>query len=172
MERIRLYVVGLIVAALGIALLIWLQPNRPHPSHPLPVFAKGVPPAARVLTPTNAATMHLAKPTEEPAGGNQPSSPANNFANPVVVNALQSGTNTTSQTTPTPAAPDEVPTPKNWEANENTEGTQRMYLAHASLRMPEVADPDSSTNREVLQAMVQKALLRAHPGKPADAQAR
>jgi hypothetical protein len=37
-----------------------------------------------------------------------------------------------------------------------------MYLAHASLRVPEVADPDSVTNRQILQTMLGKAL-----GKPA-----
>jgi hypothetical protein len=39
--------------------------------------------------------------------------------------------------------------------------TERMYLAHASLRTPEVADPDSASNRQILQTMVEKALARA-----------
>jgi hypothetical protein len=33
-----------------------------------------------------------------------------------------------------------------------------MVAAHSSLRMPEVADPDSNTNRQILQVMVAKAL--------------
>lgn len=40
-------------------------------------------------------------------------------------------------------------------------GTVRMIAAHASLRAPEVADPDSAANREILQAMIGKALLRS-----------
>jgi hypothetical protein len=35
-----------------------------------------------------------------------------------------------------------------------------MYMAHAPLRTPEVADPDSATNQKVLQTMVEKALLQ------------
>lgn len=36
--------------------------------------------------------------------------------------------------------------------------TAQMYAAHASLRAPEVADPDSKSNREILQTMVTKSL--------------
>ncbi len=36
--------------------------------------------------------------------------------------------------------------------------TRRMYAAHAPLRVPEVADPDSDTNRKILQTMVLKAI--------------
>jgi hypothetical protein len=39
--------------------------------------------------------------------------------------------------------------------------THQMIEAHAPLRTSEVADPDSATNRQVLQAMVTKALIRA-----------
>jgi hypothetical protein len=48
--------------------------------------------------------------------------------------------------------------------------TERMYLAHASLRTPEVADPDSASNRQILQTMVTKALVRAasETAHPAD----
>ena len=40
-------------------------------------------------------------------------------------------------------------------------GTHHMVAAHAPLRTPEVADPDSSTNREILNSMVTKALARS-----------
>jgi hypothetical protein len=43
-----------------------------------------------------------------------------------------------------------------------------MYLAHAPLREPEVADPDSETNRRILETMVTKALA---PHAPKTAQA-
>ncbi len=39
--------------------------------------------------------------------------------------------------------------------------TRRMILAHAPLRDPKVADPDSVENRQVLETMVAKALARA-----------
>lgn len=38
--------------------------------------------------------------------------------------------------------------------------TARMYAAHVSLRTSEVANPDSVTNRAILQAMVTKAFAR------------
>jgi hypothetical protein len=41
-----------------------------------------------------------------------------------------------------------------------------MYAAHAPLRAPEVADPDSTANRQVLQTMVTKALARAGTAAP------
>jgi hypothetical protein len=39
--------------------------------------------------------------------------------------------------------------------------TSRMYIAHAPLREPTVADPDSEANRRILETMVLKALHRA-----------
>lgn len=41
--------------------------------------------------------------------------------------------------------------------------TARMYAAHASLRTPEVADPDSQSNKQILQTMVLKALAQSTP---------
>lgn len=41
------------------------------------------------------------------------------------------------------------------------QAARRMYMAHASLREPSVADPDSEANRRILQSMVQKALQPA-----------
>jgi|GEM_PF-3778042 len=39
--------------------------------------------------------------------------------------------------------------------------TYQMYQAHAPLRTAEVADPDSRSNKRVLQTMMQKAARRA-----------
>lgn len=51
-----------------------------------------------------------------------------------------------------------------------TAATARMYAAHAPLRTPEVADPDSAANRQILQTMVFKALARsATPPAPVSA---
>jgi hypothetical protein len=38
------------------------------------------------------------------------------------------------------------------------EATRQMVAAHAALRDPRVADPDSAENRTILQTMVLKAL--------------
>lgn len=40
--------------------------------------------------------------------------------------------------------------------------TARMYAAHAPLRAPEVANPDSKSNKQILQTMVNKALAQKH----------
>lgn len=50
--------------------------------------------------------------------------------------------------------------PKPQTQNEETAATARMYAAHASLRTPEVADPDSKANKQILQTMVLKALAQ------------
>jgi hypothetical protein len=39
-----------------------------------------------------------------------------------------------------------------------------MYAAHASLRTPEVADPDSAANKQALATMLGKSL--AEPARP------
>lgn len=38
------------------------------------------------------------------------------------------------------------------------QATRRMYMAHASLRSQEVADPDSEANLAILNTMVKKAI--------------
>jgi hypothetical protein len=43
---------------------------------------------------------------------------------------------------------------------EEVAATARMYLAHAPLRTPEVADPNSPANKQILQTMVLKALAQ------------
>jgi hypothetical protein len=40
-----------------------------------------------------------------------------------------------------------------------------MYVAHASLRAPAVADPDSVENRRILAEMVSKALAQSSAEK-------
>lgn len=40
-------------------------------------------------------------------------------------------------------------------------GTRRMIAAHAPLRIPAIADPDSVENKRILQAMIFKALGRS-----------
>lgn len=47
---------------------------------------------------------------------------------------------------------------------DETLATARMYAAHASLRTPEVADPDSAANKQALATMLGKSL--AEPARP------
>lgn len=65
-----------------------------------------------------------------------------------------------------PSAP--APRPAEQESA-NAAATERMIMAHASLRVPEIADPDSKSNREILGTMVAKALaepMQPPPGAP------
>ena len=63
--------------------------------------------------------------------------------------------------------PSQPPSPLAEDTSEPTKtppemaSTMNMYLAHAPLREPEVADPDSVTNRRILATMVQKAISNA-----------
>jgi len=67
-----------------------------------------------------------------------------------------------------PPAPASAPAPKPLAPQQvaEVEATARMYLAHAPLRVPEVTDPDSVTNRQILQTMVGKALGNLPPPPP------
>jgi hypothetical protein len=60
-------------------------------------------------------------------------------------------------------SPPSVPTPEN---PAEIAATARMYAAHASLRAPEVADPDFTTNRQILGIMVAKALAEPASKSP------
>jgi hypothetical protein len=46
-------------------------------------------------------------------------------------------------------------------AERELQATRRMVAAHAPLRVPSVADPDSVENQRVLQTMVLKALSKS-----------
>ena len=69
--------------------------------------------------------------------------------------------------TPPPAPPPAVAKPASPANPAAMAATERMYLAHASLRTPEVADPDSASNRQILDTMVLKALARQRNMPPA-----
>jgi hypothetical protein len=43
-----------------------------------------------------------------------------------------------------------------------------MYAAHAPLRTPEVADPDSAANKQIPQTMVLKALAQQPAVSPSN----
>ncbi len=65
------------------------------------------------------------------------------------------------------AEPPPAPPPPAPAQQAEVQATERMYLAHAPLRVPEVADPDSASNRQTLQTMVAKALQNAAAAQPA-----
>lgn len=46
------------------------------------------------------------------------------------------------------------------DIGEEVRATRRMYLAHASLREPEVSDPDSVENQIVMQRMIANSIGR------------
>ena len=64
------------------------------------------------------------------------------------------------------AAPAQPPAPIPPQQADEVAATARMYLAHAPLRTPEVSDPDSAANRQILQTMVGKALGKLPPPAP------
>jgi hypothetical protein len=59
-----------------------------------------------------------------------------------------------------PAAAVSLPVALPTAPSDETVATARMYAAHAPLRVPEIANPDSVTNKQILQTMVAKALAK------------
>lgn len=78
--------------------------------------------------------------------------------------AVASGKSTVASTSPSASSPTAVATPapviSPVERPEEIAATARMYAAHESLRTPEEADPDSKSNKRILQTMVIKVLAR------------
>jgi hypothetical protein len=81
--------------------------------------------------------------------------------NPIATTKLQAAVApAATEATPSAPTPDESAIPE-------AVGTRRMYGAHAPLRTPAVANPDSEQNRRILQTMVTKALVRSSEVNPA-----
>lgn len=150
----------LTLAAVFGGIAFWLlrpRPAKPNPSLPAPVAHTSVPPP-------------VAPPTEEPLAAQQPQSeiapsvptaPAGqtrafesqNLAGAPVIPVATVPIEPSSQPIATQVLDTKPQTP-----NAEIAATARMYAAHASLRTPEVADPDSRANKQILQTMVLKAL--------------
>jgi hypothetical protein len=141
--------------ALGLAAGLWWF-NRPRPASgpqaapmaqsaeaSLPVLAPAaVPePAASVAVPPVATTVSA------------PSPASTAIATPAPVTTATS--NPPSPSTVAPAAP-AAPVQNSTELA----ASARMYAAHAPLRTPEVADPDSAANKRILGTMVAKMLAQ------------
>ena len=74
---------------------------------------------------------------------------------------------------PSPDAIDHAPVPPASSGDRNPvasggelAASARMFAAHASLRAPEVANPDSRTNKRILDTMVRKALAQPVQAPP------
>lgn len=85
------------------------------------------------------------------------------------VNVPSSSRNVLSRSGPTPATASvngyaealAVKSPASQPIRDEATGTALMYAAHAPLRTREVADPDSKSNRQILQTMMRKAVARS-----------
>ncbi|MBI5422956.1 MAG: hypothetical protein HZA32_02640 [Opitutae bacterium] len=149
----------LLVLCFGLALIagLWLwqrsQHNAPHEASPV---------ARKTTVP---ATSAIAQVQTMPPVAPKTSEPIASVAEalvtePAIANSadrVDPKPSTTEPSTP-PGAPDgtdAVPA----TASE-VQATRRMYAAHAPLRAPEVANPDSTANRAALQTMLQKSLSR------------
>lgn len=88
-----------------------------------------------------------------------PTPPADTLPATTVATAQPSNATVTPTAAPaTTAAPVAASAPAQLTPEE--QATSRMIEAHAPLRVPAVADPDSKENRVVLQTMLHKALIR------------
>ena len=150
----------LAVLTLLIPLGLWFQGRRapaPTPAH----LAQPAPTDARPESPSTASTPPVSVPTPATAHSTAKASPAPAAPTPVAATAAPAAS-PTSASSGTPGAP---ATHADKRESPEVTATRRMYGAHASLRSPELADPDSETNRRVLQTMVEKALSRQNPAR-------
>jgi hypothetical protein len=167
-KRALILLSGILVLG-GLAVAWWLRssPTKPGPTllaqpkspvtHPQTIAVPPPTPTApnNVVTSTPAATAA--------AVSSAPTPPAiASTSNSGGLPATPSGASTMSpiaEPTPATAASDDP-------MKAQILGTQRMIQAHASLRVPEVANPDSATNRRILETMVAKALSQIDAPPP------
>ncbi len=80
-------------------------------------------------------------------------------AEPAPTQNRESGAPSESETLPAATALADRSGPLHPRIDEVT-ATRRMVAAHAPLQDPKVADPDSTGNRQILQTMLSKAIIR------------
>lgn len=150
------------VLALLLAAGLWLL-NRPHPAAPKNYPAQ----SAGATAPTPAVAEPATTIAASPAGATAPvavaQSPSPAAPPAQHASAFQFSVPTAASATPSPSPLTFTPTSRTQQARE-VAATARMYAAHAPLRTPEVADPDSKANKRILSTMVAKAL--AQPATP------
>lgn len=150
-SRPRRVLLGLLVVAALTVAFIWKTADKPNGAAP------SVP--AAQLPPSNAAPVAASTP---PPVGPVVAPKAEAPAMPVPPSPAPTPVAAVAPVQTPPAAASSVPPSVAMAAPSVDEvaATARMYAAHAPLRLPEVADPDSETNRRILQTMVEKALAR------------
>lgn len=145
--------VTVLLLALVAGLALWYfrtdsQPAAPMVTKPKPAPAVAAPASKPIEAQAEPAAVGQAKPVEAPQ-----------FSLPSVSSPV-----TTASAQPAPATPAATPAAFTAQSSELSQeevaATARMYAAHAPLRTPEVSDPDSETNRRILQTMVTKAIAQ------------
>lgn len=161
MKSLRLiFALVLMVLVTGVAL--WCFRSKPAAPLAAPVAQKSISaPAAEPVAETGNETSVPPK-SASVAAAPSTGTPAPMTANPATpVSQVAGGASpdTVISSERPQYAPPEPPKPN--PENKLVSGqvaTARMYAAHASLRTPEVADPDSTANKQILSTMVAKAL--------------
>ncbi len=154
----------LLGAALVLAIVAGLLWSRRTASTPLQ--AENVP----VSAPSIESASSTASPSLAPKMENAPVAVAGNLAADSTVAAqISTPANPLAATRANGAAsdPSQMATPETEAHAAEVAATVRMIAAHAPLRVREVADPDSASNKEILNTMVQKALARSKAVAPA-----
>lgn len=146
---------GLAALLLAAGALWWLLPRAPQT--PAPVA---------VTPPVTAPAAPLAEEAPAPAPDAAPVAPVGPLAEETPTPAPVAAA-PVPPPAPAPSAAPSVAAAPLAPADE-VAATERMYLAHAPLRTPELSDPDSETNRRILETMVTKALAQpaASPTAP------
>ena len=173
-KRLVTLCVAFAIAAAITAVLVW----RRGGFHVMPaVSATPAPMAQAPAAAAPASAESVTSPTAPSVGGSAAAGSATiptGAADSVAASTTQPTSGVTAnadaaQKKPTPA--DEAAakaTPASAPADEGAtmvrisevDGTHRMIEAHAPLRSPEVANPDSTGNRRILQTMLSKAIIR------------
>lgn len=156
-NRIR---VTLALAGVATAAGIWYL-LRPHDSATMPPAAPAVTELPAGVDPVPA-TQPATESTPAPAAPPQVETALATAPVPALAATPPQAIATTLS--PTPAQPVSSASPATVSPTELA--TERMIIAHAPLRKPALADPDSPENRQVLQTMLQKALLRNQQPPP------
>jgi cytoskeletal protein RodZ len=175
--KVRPAVLVLAAAVLGVVVGVWYalhtrEAGAPPPSGPAVASAPASqlpgPMPASDVPPKTSPTNRLASPAKVPANrlASSAAAPANGVASPPAVpaNGPASLAAVSAAAPAAPPPPADEPTPAPGTAE--TQATDRMIAAHASLRTPAVADPDSKENRAILQTMLSKALTRKDAKPP------
>lgn len=163
-SRIKIGFLAIAVAAMVAGTAWWILGHR-H-GHGFARVRTPARPAVAAQQPSAVSTQPAPAESLQPPAVSAAEPPA--APQPEAVAAAQPVNLALAPVAPAPAsAPAAAPEPPPPQQTQEIAGTARMYLAHAPLRVPEVADPDSASNHQILQTMVMKSLRRASAAPPA-----